>query len=429
MNNLLRGSSAEAVSSVSANNGDSEVCPLINKAFGISDCKSLDSSFSKIPGARQFYSPADSIAPFHDYLRELVCGSDADQKCGSRIDHLQNADYVDITYDAISQSLVLSAFTSQQAEPWQLTIAAPAPEQKVEIGVLGLDNAIDPEGITLSGFIHVVGVDNKLGNFPPSPLHSQSTSSYLSLEPVYFTFPAKHHLHPATYSLSIPEPAGLHPKLELSITSPVSPPREDCTLNAYYTLPRTLFVDKYQLSSANPQLLESLKIRRLRDVRGEIDLEAPAWESDLWGSSILVEVDPARHDDGDGTNMLKVELPVHTRYQEPRNVTSAPTQFALPSVFWACKSEDWTGMSKNPFNRVRLGYEHMFPEQTMFYHLAPAEEGWKAIDVPVLDVGYAEMVKVGTVGVIVAGFVWVLLKTITTAVRAQRREVGPKKTQ
>lgn len=226
--------------------------------------------------------------------------------------------------------------------------------------------------------------------------------------------------------MSLSEPAGLHPKLIVAIEEPIRPPQEECTLNAYYTLPRTLFVDKYQLSSANPQLLESLNIQRLRDIQGEVDLEAPAWANDLWGSSILIEVDTRRHEAGEG---LKMELPVHTRYQEPRNATSAKTEFALPSVFWACKSEDWAGRSKNPFNRVRLGWEHLFPEQTMFYHLSPAEDGWKSLDVPVMNVEYAEVVKLGTVGVILAGFLWVLFKTILAGVRAQRAPVDPKKTQ
>lgn len=225
--------------------------------------------------------------------------------------------------------------------------------------------------------------------------------------------------------MNIGEPAGLHPKLNLHIEEPLKQPEEECTLNAYYTLPRTLFVDKYQLSSANPQLLESLNIKRLRDIKGEIDLEAPAWASDLWGSSVLIEVDTARHEEGKG---LDVELPVHTRYQDPQNTTLAYTRFAEPSVFWACRSEDWTGRSKNPFHRVRLGYEHLFPEQTMFYHLSPQEYGWKSLDVAVLDVGYADMVKVGTFGVIVAGFLWVLFKTISTAFRRQKK-VDEKKTQ
>jgi hypothetical protein len=70
---------------------------------------------------------------------------------------------VDITYDAISQSLVFAAFTSQQTEPWQLTLESLEAEKKVEVGVLGVEAPIAPESFTLSGFLHVVGVDDKLG--------------------------------------------------------------------------------------------------------------------------------------------------------------------------------------------------------------------------------------------------------------------------
>lgn len=139
---------------------DREICPAINKAFGISECKSVATSFSEIPGAHQFYSPTTSVSPFHSYLKELVCRSS--EKCESRLQHLQSADYVDINYDAISQSLVVAAFTSKQTEPWQLTLQS-LEVDKVEVGVLGLENPVAPESFTLSGFLHVVGVDKKLG--------------------------------------------------------------------------------------------------------------------------------------------------------------------------------------------------------------------------------------------------------------------------
>lgn len=251
-------------------------------------------------------------------------------------------------------------------------------------------------------------------------------NSQRSLEPVLFTFASRHFQFPASYSLTTVKPTGLHPKLQLSISHSLKAPSKDCTLNAYFTLPLGLFVDKYQLSSTNPQLLESLNIKRLRSFSGETDLEAPVWGSNLWGSTVLVEVDHLRSTEKAG---LSVDLPLHLRYLEPRyNSSESEVRFALPSVFWACHSEEWSKMRASPFDRSRLGWEHLFPEQTMYYHLSPAEDAWKSVEVPVLDLKHAMMVKIGTVAVILGGFLWVSWK-ILAASRGGKSEERVKKTQ
>ena len=247
------------------------------------------------------------------------------------------------------------------------------------------------------------------------------------IEPVMFTFPARHHSSPASYSLTALEPPGLHPKLQLSIapTQSLKAPGDECTLNAYFALPRGLFIDKYQLSPTNPQLLESLNIKRILGVSGETDLEAPVWASKRWGSSVLVEVDAARASSG-----LNVGLPLHLRYLEPKhNTTSSEVSFAMPAVFWACRSEEWSKMGSSPFDRLHLGWEHQFPEQTMYYHLSPSEDAWKSVSVPVLDLQHAMLVKIGTVTVILGGFLWVVWKICAAFVGGRKAGAGDKKTQ
>lgn len=247
------------------------------------------------------------------------------------------------------------------------------------------------------------------------------------IEPVMFTFPARHHSSPATYSLTTSKPPGLHPKLQLSIahTQPLKAPGDECTLNAYFTLPRGLFIDKYQLSPTNPQLLESLNIKRILGVNGETDLEAPVWASKRWGSSLLVEVDTAR-----ASNGLDMELPLHLRYLEPKHdSTLSEVNFTMPAVFWACRSEEWSKMVSSPFDRLHLGWEHLFPEQTMYYHLSPSEDAWKSVPVPVLDLQQAMLVKIGTVVVIVSGFLWVVWKTCAAFTGGKKVGAGEKKTQ
>lgn len=248
------------------------------------------------------------------------------------------------------------------------------------------------------------------------------------LEPVLFTFASRHLQVPASYNLAVLQPTGLHPKLQLSIPQSLEAPAQECTLNAYFTLPRELFVDKYQLSPTNHQLLESLNIKQLRGVSGETDLEAPVWASSRWGSTVLVEIDHTQE-----KNQLKVQLPLHLRYLEPKNASSSSQfRFSHPAVFWACQSEEWSKMASSPFDRLRLGWEHWFPEQTMYYHLSPTDDAWKAIEMPILDLQHAMVIKAGTVIVILGGFLWVCWKLLAASILGGGeggREERVKKTQ
>lgn len=278
-----------------------------------------------------------------------------------------------------------------------------------------------------------------------------------------FTFPARHHRLPGgRFSAHFTEPTGLHPTLQVRIRSPlgISPPAlhdtGDCTLNAAFTLPRSIFVDAYQLAAtdANTLLLRSLNMTRLRDLRGETDLEAPVWVPTRWGSSALAEVRlPRSVRDGNGEGETEkggneerwadgevqgkagrgfqeeevtLSLPLHLRYHDPAlDEQYATTGLPWPTVFWACRAEQWNLMAANPFDRSHLGWEHAFPQQTMYYHFSPEEDAtaagsgvagvgndgtWAQLDVPVLDLRYAPLVSAGTVVVVGLGFLWVLWK-------------------
>jgi len=135
---------------------------LLNSAFGIKDCKGLEESFTQVPGGYQFYSPLDTIAAFGPYLNGLLC-SPNNQDCKARTGSIDSADYIDIKFDAVSQTLVANTFWSQPKEPWQETIRTTQGHKNIEVGVLGNERPMDDESLTLGGFLHVVGVDNKLG--------------------------------------------------------------------------------------------------------------------------------------------------------------------------------------------------------------------------------------------------------------------------
>lgn len=238
-----------------------------------------------------------------------------------------------------------------------------------------------------------------------------------------FTVPSRHHTHPAAFNLTLIQPTGLHPKLALSISGENKAPNEECTLNAYFTLPRSLFIDKYQLDSKN--FLESLNLTRIRSLTGETDLEAPNWSSKLWGSSLLLELSP---------HAQSFEIPTHLRYLPPKEGGKGglgameKVEFPEPAVFWACRSENWGKVGKNPFDRTRLGWEGSFSEQTGYWHLSPNGEMWKSVEVPVLGLESKEWVKWGTVAAVGAGLGWVVWKVVKSVMAGGRVE-GEKKRQ
>ena len=97
------------------------------------------------------------------YLQQKIC-PEIDESCGLRAASLKSADYLDVDYDAISQSLVLSAFwhSPPQAEVWDERITNSQTSTKVEVGVLANEKPTEPEELSLAGFLAIVGEDRKL---------------------------------------------------------------------------------------------------------------------------------------------------------------------------------------------------------------------------------------------------------------------------
>jgi hypothetical protein len=199
----------------------------------------------------------------------------------------------------------------------------------------------------------------------------------------------------------------------------VPPPVSACFLHTYLTLPSVLFADKYQLS--DPLFLQSHNLRALRSIAGETDLEAPDWAVQKWGSTLLLELPPSPDNQED----FVVSIPLHLRYLSPHPSGHREIEIPSPVVFWACRAEEGTKMSANPFDRVNLGYEGIFGAKTMFYHLSPlyptnktrglGRGGGslvKTMKVPVLDVSLGagkssgKFVEAGTMLAVALGFWW-----------------------
>ncbi|EAU30482.1 conserved hypothetical protein [Aspergillus terreus NIH2624] len=376
--------------------------------------------------ALQFHSILPSLQNLVTYLQHKACAS-ADEDCLRRVAGLLVADSVDVNYDSISHALTISGYWSRTPpKGWTEEVRArEAGKGQIEVGLLGTEKAIEPEEIQMGGVLAVVGKEDEL-------------------KPTLFSFPSRHHHLPddAMYSISFPEPTGLHPTMTIalsraSLNAPPAPPDATCALHAYLTLPSTVFGDKYQLSTTDSLFLDSHHLTALRAVAGETDLEAPDWVVPRWGSNWLLEL-ATPQEPGLETEDWNVTIPLHLRYLKPSESGYRTASIPWPVVFWACSAEDGTKMGVNPFDRVNLGWEGLFGVRTMFYQLHPSTGRRDArlveeIEVPVLRLTreglfQTKNIELGTVAVIGLGLLWVLWK-LSLAARSSEPNTRKQKNQ
>ncbi|GFF51849.1 protein pbn1 [Aspergillus lentulus] len=395
------------------------LCSLLRKVFDESlECDSLRSSFIQPPilserfattAAFQYYSRLPSLQNLVAFIQHKFCDR-SDEKCFHHAESILSADSVDVNYDSISHALTVSGYWSKSpGQGWTEQIKKhTADTHQVEVGLLGVESAIEPEELKMGGLLGVVGQDEKL-------------------KPTLFSFPSRHHPLPAdaTYTISFPAPTGLHPTLTISmprasLKRPPAPTDATCALHTYLTLPSWIFGDKYQLSTTDPLFLSSHNLAALRAVAGETDLEAPDWFVSRWGSNWLLELATPLHTDT-SPEEWNATIPLHLRYLAPSESGYRSAALPWPIVFWACTAEDGTKMGVNPFDRVNLGWEGLFGPRTMFYQLHPAPAEGKdqlveELEVPVLrlreDGGFfrSRTIELGTVVVVGLGLLWILWK-------------------
>jgi hypothetical protein len=224
-----------------------------------------------------------------------------------------------------------------------------------------------------------------------------------------FSFPLRHKLSDATFSAKFLSPSGLHPTLQLALSAS-TPPAEDaeCAPYAYLTLPRSVFADRYQLG--DDLFLASKNLTASRYSSLPVDLEAPEYTTETWGSNVLLELAPPKSAE---SVSWTAEVPLHLRYLKPSDTGYVDTELPYPVVFWACATDE-SAWHRNPFHRPQLGYDELFDDTTAFWHLSPAPgpAGRLAniLTVPVLRAQGALWISLWTAAVVVVGFCWVLWK-------------------
>ena len=415
---------------------DDLICPLIRKAFSSGNkCHSPSKTFIQPPilsqrftasSALQYYAALPSLSDLVAYIQRNVCLR-SDLLCTHTASLLNIADSLDIDYDSISHIFTLNAFWSKPPavfydpigewttyDAWNLDVQQKSKNDRVEVGILAPDTATDAHDLQLSGFLTVVGEDEQ-----PKPTR--------------FHFPSRHHILPSLqlkqqpYTVSVLQPQGLHPTLQLSFpkADDLRPPENrpegsQCALQSYLTLPASVFIDEYAFRSNDPLFAEMHKIRATRAIAGETDLEAPDYVIDKWGSIVLLDVTIPSIPDTNTTSTAnepwQVTVPLHLRYLAPSQDVSSSVQLPWPIVYWACTAEEGTKFPINPFDRVNLGFDGLYGPRTMFYHLEPrpavGERVVEQLSVPVYPVGKIDpnVIEVGTLAMILAGFIWVAAK-------------------
>ncbi|KAH8895014.1 PIG-X-domain-containing protein [Thozetella sp. PMI_491] len=381
-----------------------QLCSLLEKSFGGILCSTPRESFTPLPVARfshsaalQYFQPLESLSALLPYVEQHLCAN-TDSACRARVGRLKEVVSLDVSYDAISHVLKVTALWPYQKQRLELTSQ---PQHRTELGILAPDTPpnLEPHELGVSGLLSVLGQDKT----PSGTL---------------FSFPSRHRDADSTFSANFLRPTGLHPTLQIVLESN-KPPREEeqCKPHAYLPLPRTIFSDQYQLS--DELFLASKNLTALRYTSQPVDLEAPDYVMKLWGSALLIELAAPTSEE---RQAWTVEIPLHLRYLSPLQGGYRSIDVPYPTVFWACVAEEGTKFPTNPFDRANLGYDGLFGPRTVFWHVEPrpaqGERLTSAIRVPVLDLGGSKWINVGTSAAILLGFALVLWKLFSVYLRS-----------
>jgi hypothetical protein len=379
-------------------------------------------SFTSLPKDRfphstpfQYFQQLDSLSPFVEFAKDQLCRP-ADTSCSARLDGLSKASSLDISYDTTQHALKVTALWPYQRQPLHATTSHS--QHRTEVGILSTDKpeTLEAHEIGMSGLLTVLGQDAN-----PSP--------------TMFSFASRHRDAESSFSAEFLPPTGLHPTLQLRLASHTSPSPlsedDNCLPYAYLTLPRAIFADKYQLS--DPLFLASKNLTALRHITQPVDLEAPEYVMPQWGSSVLLQLSPPSPPPPTGEKEEKPEqewtaaIPLHLRYLPPAAGGYADVAVPYPAVFWACEPEpeQAAAFPSSPFEKGAVGYDGLFEEGTVFWHVEPKplEGGGSLVNVvrvPVLDLDRADWVNAGTAAAVVVGFAWVVWKLVGAYARGDR---------
>ncbi|GAB0136572.1 hypothetical protein EsDP_00004869 [Epichloe bromicola] len=360
------------------------------------------------PSGATLYEQLESLSPLTSWAASALCVDD-DVDCRTRLGGLSTASGFDMSWDAAAQTLRVGAvFSLDQRDIHASSIA----QRRTEVGILSKDTTPSrkPHELAVSGLLTVLGEKKE-----PSG--------------TMFSFPSRHRSSQTSFTSRFVEPTGLHPVLQLKLSSNEAPVADEhCAPYAYLTLPNMIFADRYQFTDR--LFLASKNLTASRYTSLPVDLEAPAYTTKTWGSSVLLELAAPS---SDGPVAWTAEVPLHLRYLKPSQTGIVDIEIPCPAVFWACDSAASADFANNPFDRIHLGYDELFSGSTVFWHAKPEPASGNRlmlpISVPVLKDQAAAWVGLGTAAVVAVGFAWVLWTLVAVLSRSgyERHADGEKR--
>lgn len=113
--------------------------------------------------SKQYYSYLPSLAHASKYLSQKIC-QPSDQQCLNTAAALSDAQSLDVDFDAISSTVIISAYWNKHMDdgPWTETIKQEElKSDRIEVAILNAEEASSSEDIKLGGWLTVVGEDTK----------------------------------------------------------------------------------------------------------------------------------------------------------------------------------------------------------------------------------------------------------------------------
>ncbi|KAI8081421.1 PIG-X [Halteromyces radiatus] len=186
---------------------------------------------------------------------------------------------------------------------------------------------------------------------------------------------------------------------------PESPEQWSCSLDVIYTLPPSVFVDRYQLNDT---------LGRSFFVHGLDDLESPLEHVDHQDTWVIVRPSPN----------IQIDLPVHLRYQAPdRSLTHRLIHIQQPRVGWSCHH----GNKKPTLDQT---FDFFFSRsQSLTWIQLPSNSSSHdiSLQVPVGNTTDAFLVQWGTFFTILLGTAWILHATLFAVKKHRRHEAKGKR--
>ncbi|ODQ63481.1 PIG-X-domain-containing protein [Nadsonia fulvescens var. elongata DSM 6958] len=444
---------------------------IVEKTESVTDWDSLQQGFESLginlnsttmiegPGTRSYSAPLPSIETLVNKLIQFLCHGEAeDSQCFTDRNDLKYADSLTFNFgrDPLKSNqqktdLVFEIYWSGSARQKMaeelgikeqvLTkgIDGASTSQKVEIGLLNTHPSMKIEDeLVLTGIIRELG----------SP-HAEKI--LLNIAPRHLI------LRDQSYDVKFHKPLGLHPRQQITLYNarpPLNPEHAECSIFAKYTIPKSLFLDKYQLADLDRSTSAKDATGKLVALWGESDLEAPVWNVEGWGSEALVQIfDPKEPNNPNPLSFtpntkskFEFVFPLHSRYEVPlMNITVHDEQIAWPLLFWACEKKNYNPADEltdmkfhqesakkimsSPFYRSSIGgFNELFGQDVSFHHLEPAQNRLQSsFHIPVVLFSCYNVVGLFTILSILGGFLWIIRKIMAKPVlKKEKVAASPK---